>query len=74
MVMGRPDDGYPVRGRLAGASSGPAMRRVEVTRRCDEPGCGTVLSAYNQDTSCWQHAPTRPYFVRAPRKRPPAAA
>jgi hypothetical protein len=73
MRIGLPEEGYPVRGRLAGVASGPALQRVDVVRRCEEPGCETVLSAYNDGTACWQHAPTRPYFVRAPRKRPSAA-
>jgi hypothetical protein len=73
MRVGLPEEGYPVRGRLAGTSSGPALERVEVVRRCEEPGCETVLSAYNAGTTCWQHAPARPYFIRAPRKRPSAA-
>jgi hypothetical protein len=73
MRIGLPEEGYPVRGRLAGVASGPALQRVDVVRRCEEPGCETVLSAYNDGTACWPHAHTRPYFVRAPRKRPSAA-
>ena len=30
-------------------------------RMCDEPGCSTVLSRYNNDTACWLHA--RPTFA-----------
>jgi len=73
MRVGLPEDGYPVRGRLAGTTSGPVLQRVETIRRCEEPCCETVLSAYNVGTTCWQHEPNRPYFIRAPRKRPSAA-
>jgi len=73
MRIGSPEEGYPVRGRLAGEASGPALQRVEAVRRCEDPGCETVLSAYNDGSTCWQHSPTRPYLVRAPRKRPSAA-
>jgi hypothetical protein len=73
MKVGLPEEGFPVRGRLAGTASGPVLQRFEAVRRCEHPGCGTVLSAYNGGTTCWQHEPTRPYFVRAPRKRPSAA-
>ena len=73
MRVGLPEEGFPVRGRLAGTASGPALQRVDAVRRCADPGCLTVLSAYNDGNTCWQHAPTRPYFVRAPRKRPSAA-
>jgi hypothetical protein len=74
MKVGLPEEGYPVRGHLAGTASGPSLQRIEATRRCEEPSCDTLLSAYNQGTTCWQHSPSRPYFVRAPRKRPSAAA
>jgi hypothetical protein len=30
-------------------------------RMCDEPGCSTVLSRYNDDSACWVHA--SPTFV-----------
>jgi hypothetical protein len=31
---------------------------------CDEPGCTTVLSRYNDDSACWVHAqPT--FFTRS---------
>jgi hypothetical protein len=73
MRVGPPEEGYPVRGRLAGATTGSVLERVDTLRRCEQPGCDTVLSAYNAGATCWQHAPTRPYFVRAPRKRPSAA-
>ena len=25
-------------------------------RHCSEPGCVTVLSTYNQETTCWLHS------------------
>jgi hypothetical protein len=46
--------GPPIHDRSSAAS---ATR----DRRCDEPGCSTLLSRYNDDTSCWLHA--RPTFV-----------
>jgi hypothetical protein len=50
---GRTAFGPPLRGATH-ASSTPG-------RICTEPGCATVLSRYNDDTSCWVHA--RPTFV-----------
>jgi hypothetical protein len=38
-----------------------ASKRSAAIRMCDEPGCTTVLSRYNDDTACWVHA--RPTFV-----------
>jgi hypothetical protein len=38
----------------------PASKTTAI-RMCDEPGCSTVLSRYNDDTACWQHA--RPTFM-----------
>jgi hypothetical protein len=67
------EDGYPLRGRLAGTGSGRALPRSSTQRVCEEPSCGTVLSVYNNEAFCWQHADRHPYFVRAPRKRPSAA-
>jgi hypothetical protein len=67
------EDGYLLRGRLAGTGSGRALPRWSAQRVCDEPSCGTVLSAYNPESACWQHADRHPYFVRAPRKRRSAA-
>ena len=32
----------------------PAQADTEA-RRCDHPGCGTLLSAYNEATACWAH-------------------
>ena len=40
-------------------------------RVCSEPGCATVLSTYNAEPTCWQHAPRRPYAQISPRKPPP---
>jgi hypothetical protein len=44
----------------AGAAFGTPTREIRgvssVRRTCDQPGCATVLSRYNRDTSCWLHA------------------
>lgn len=33
-----------------------AASKTATTRLCDAPGCSTVLSRYNDDSSCWVHA------------------
>jgi hypothetical protein len=33
-----------------------ARRRAASGRRCDAPGCTTILSAYNASTTCYLHA------------------
>lgn len=37
-----------------------AASKASAVRMCDEPGCATVLSRYNEDSRCWIHA--RPTF------------
>lgn len=32
-------------------------------RRCAQPGCGIVLSRYNEAEFCWTHQPRRLYLV-----------
>ena len=61
--------GDAVRGVLAGNGFGKALRRFRPDRICEEPGCGTILSIYNDAARCWQHTPIRPYFLQAPRRR-----
>ena len=52
---GRTAFGPPIRDRQSPAS------KASPSRSCDEPGCATVLSRYNNDTACWLHA--QPTFV-----------
>ena len=40
--------GTPERGK--GADSRPTLGRV-----CEQPGCTTVLSTYNDSILCWMH-------------------
>jgi hypothetical protein len=54
-TSGRTAYGPPIRDQQSRASKASAIRM------CDEPGCSTVLSRYNDDSSCWLHA--RPTFV-----------
>jgi hypothetical protein len=54
-TSGRTAFGPPVNDQQSRAS------KVSGRRLCDEPGCATVLSRYNEDTACWLHA--RPTFV-----------
>ena len=44
-----------------------AASRAISGRHCSEPGCGTVLSTYNSDTTCWLHAKPS-YRHQAPRQ------
>jgi hypothetical protein len=46
---GRPLFGPPVHDIRSAAS------KATSSRTCDEPGCSTVLSRYNGDSSCWLH-------------------
>jgi hypothetical protein len=39
------------------AAPGKSTRRSEQGRECEEPGCTTVLSVYNDSPTCWQHSP-----------------
>jgi len=44
-----------------------AASRAEAGRRCELPGCETVLSTYNAAATCWLHsAPTQRHAL-APR-------
>ena len=40
--------GVPDRGKGAGS-------RASAGRRCNQPGCSTVLTTYNSGTTCWLH-------------------
>ncbi len=52
--MGRASNGTvystPETGRTAKA-------RAAKGRRCDHPGCSTMLSTYNRSSTCWTHSP-----------------
>jgi hypothetical protein len=52
-------------------SSDQRLEHFSRGRVCESPGCTTVLSTYNADPTCWQHAPRRPYAQISPRKPPP---
>ena len=52
---GRTGFGPPVHDLQSAAS------KASPGRMCDEPGCTTVLSRYNDDSACWLHA--RPTFI-----------
>jgi hypothetical protein len=54
-AAGRTAFGPPIHDRESAASKASAVRM------CDEPGCATVLSRYNNETACWLHA--RPTFI-----------
>jgi hypothetical protein len=54
-TTGRTAFGPPIHDRASAASKSSSVRM------CDEPGCSTVLSRYNNETACWLHA--RPTFV-----------
>jgi hypothetical protein len=36
---------------------GPPVPRFAEGRPCQEPGCRTVLSVYNNGSRCWNHRP-----------------
>jgi hypothetical protein len=42
-------------------------------RVCEQEGCQTRLSVYNQARYCWQHAPVRFPLVRGQRRKKAAA-
>src|SRR5207244_622919 len=50
------DDGSAA--HLAGAFTAPSLKSED--RKCGQPGCTTILSAYNTTTACWAH--TGPSF------------
>jgi hypothetical protein len=37
-----------------------AASRASSGRLCDHPGCGTVLSTYNESPTCWLHTGAAP--------------
>ena len=44
-----------------------AASRAQAGRRCEAPGCMTVLSTYNSATTCWLHSAPTPRHALAPR-------
>jgi hypothetical protein len=47
----------PASVRTESVQDGPPVPRFEEGRTCEEPGCRTVLSVYNDGFSCWAHRP-----------------
>ncbi|MBI4261074.1 MAG: hypothetical protein HY658_10965 [Actinobacteria bacterium] len=35
-----------------------AVRRGTTGRACAHPGCTTILSTYNEASTCWMHSPS----------------
>jgi hypothetical protein len=59
-MIHRPDD--PIPGKPAWQDAGLRPSATAVGGRiCEAPGCGTVLSIYNPNRTCWRHclAPPR---------------
>jgi hypothetical protein len=58
-----------VNGLSAGVEFGPPQRARDATsreargRRCEAPGCSTVLSTYNRSRTCYLH--TKPEYRHA---------
>jgi hypothetical protein len=47
----------PASVRTESVQDGPPVPRFEEGRTCEQPGCRTVLSVYNDGYSCWAHRP-----------------
>lgn len=47
----------PAAVRTETVQDGPPVTRFDEGRTCDEPGCHTVLSVYNDGSCCWAHRP-----------------
>lgn len=47
----------PASVRTETVQDGPPVARFVEGRTCDEPGCRTVLSVYNDGSCCWAHRP-----------------
>jgi hypothetical protein len=47
----------PLSVRMETPQDGPPVQRFQEGRSCDEPGCNTLLSVYNDGTRCWAHRP-----------------
>ena len=55
---GRVNYGTPQTGKNAASRSASG-------RRCEVSGCPTVLSTYNDATTCWLHSPGNPRHALA---------
>ena len=53
MVMGKRMQGRPRK-----------TKQYEVGRVCDEDGCENIMSKYNDNKQCFQHAPMRQPRIR----------
>ena len=42
--------------RYGPPDTGKGARGQQQGRQCSEPGCATVLSTYNKETTCWLHS------------------
>jgi hypothetical protein len=47
----------PTSVRTESPLDGPPVPRFDEGRTCENPGCRTVLSVYNDGTRCWSHRP-----------------
>ena len=47
-----------------------AATRSKAGRRCEYPGCVTVLSTYNASPTCWLHTNALPRHPLAPAANP----
>jgi hypothetical protein len=47
----------PTSVRTESPLDGPPVPRFDEGRTCEDPGCRTVLSVYNDGTRCWSHRP-----------------
>jgi hypothetical protein len=43
--------------RTESQQDGPPVPRFQEGRACEEHGCRTVLSVYNDGSRCWAHRP-----------------
>jgi hypothetical protein len=43
--------------RTESVQDGPPVPRFEEGRLCEEVGCQTILSVYNDGSRCWMHRP-----------------
>jgi hypothetical protein len=50
-------DVEPTSVKTESIEDGPPVPRFDEGRTCDEQGCRTVLSVYNDGSKCWAHRP-----------------
>lgn len=68
MVSDRIEIGPGLRAMQVGDYRRP-LKTFEADRTCEEPGCQTRLSVYNDRARCWQHEPARSYHPKVGRTR-----